>query len=1747
MAPTTVTRRPVTSKPSTAAPTPVPTVSVATILTYELQNELKKVSLNGTILYQDIVVGGTLVRGGCNPWLIGTGSNLNVIAVSQKVLSLSLVAVDVDLNRQSVKCYDPAAVLKIMNAVAFSSKDSSVKCQGSSWKSKVCGDGQISLCVDCADPCGVKECPNLLSLNPCGSSKGSSYGCSASTASVNAYRVLSTQYQPFAVAPSIKAMTYTADRTSATVSVSLSADGTVYCAAYPVRGVPTSVTSIIILYHMDASTGKVASVTIDGLAPITTYDVFCTTQSTLGDLMVLSDTLKSKLTVTTACCKAISIALSIRTLYKGANAINAVHVSFESAPDKSILLTLGTSDVNNRRTENVLVPSGMSLTKDSTDLSGTFSISSTSSSVVSNMTIVATISGPSASQYIIEYVTSPLFSVISNDKAPTTPTLSSAQFSSDGLTITAVFSADTDKGRITVSYFPCSSIFRFPGSGSAVCQWSSLSIVNIVLGSDGKVQVGQALTLLPGQVKAACVSTADLCKKWNFAATVLVTVTAPSNAMTPIVIIIAPRIIGPCDTYSLDLSNSEGSGGRTWSNVTYSVTSSGDASAAQSFLNTRRVGNGLPIAVPFGLFPIGVSNINVNLCNFLNQCGQGSAKLIRTADSAPLVSISGSKLVRTTTAAGLLLDADSYVSTCSGTFARTNLLYTWAGYKNGVQDFSLVSSSSQFYSYKLKPYSLSVDSLYSIVLTVLDTKTKKSSTDTVQVEVVASNIVAIITGSSSRSVLLASTVTLDASFSYDQDRTGISGEAAGLKFSWSCVQTAPLVSASCGIKLPANTLSPKLVLFANDLSAGTTSVIKVVVSDATRSATSTVSLTVQTADKPLVGIISSFPIKVNAGRSLAITGSIQVQQAATITWSTNDTGVALASVALSPVTQGVLPGLTPITFLLAANSLSPGSTHSFQLSCVSNVGGAVSTANIIVTVNQSPQPGKFTVIPSTGRELLDLFTMTASLWSDPDLPLTYSFGYISATGLLSNVKPASSISFGSSILPAGKDIQGYNVSCQLQVFDYYLANSIMNTMIKVTEVKMNIASLESLLFSTAPSTNQQTSTSTAAQQLIQVITEKINKQTCTSAPDCTALNRQQCNAVKNTCGPCFTGSYVGESGSHNTKCVAVRKRSLATEGEGSGSKCSNSSACGGWNECINSVCAVPSKTCANDCNGNGKCVFASADTGDSQSTCLVTSTQCKAQCSCNQGFKGLFCDLTDADLIANQNLKHFLAIGIVNSTTNQDASLATVTNWISNVVSLTQNYADLSATSISLISDTLASILTDSVSLALPYDSVSDILTAVDNIVMSMSQNVAVSDITRKMTTLLQRYSNFVLAQMVHMQYDEGSLYDSFRSVNSVRPVANGTVVLSSTVTAAEQFTGLAPDTVSLKTGAGVTEVKIGMVVMRSSSLGSALSSQVHSNPLMVSLPDLSVCSSSRCAFNVVLQTIDNTSYISGASSKTTFVTACGTDTSRTVYSCPNGLNVTAVCSGRPGVVTSTCPYLVSTPSCARLSMLSAFNDVCHSTSHSASQTTCQCSVPISAFTTSRSLNMLAAPIFPGEVISEAVTVGGTLQLATVTTFSTIQPPQPPTTSPSKGPVSYDGVPYTVPTIQIITIVLTVVGACFAFGVALFFYLNKKRPTPWFAVVSTRKAPITVSPMTVEALEPAADSYNDSDWALPACKYRRKSEVETYPVNQQKPDLRLIGTNSNRAISPDYVPDFGILPDTENTEFGVFFLGPQDI
>jgi hypothetical protein len=146
--------------------------------------------------------------------------------------------------------------------------------------------------------------------------------------------------------------------------------------------------------------------------------------------------------------------------------------------------------------------------------------------------------------------------------------------------------------------------------------------------------------------------------------------------------------------------------------------------------------------------------------------------------------------------------------------------------------------------------------------------------------------------------------------------------------------------------------------------------------------------------------------------------------------------------------------------------------------------------------------------------------------------------------------------------------------------------------------------------------------------------------------------------------------------------------------------------CTSFEECVDSKCILPSKSCTNDCNGNGTCSFISTYTGGSVSDCKLGDTQCSAVCSCNSDRRGATCDTSVADYVANQNLRLLLIGGLNNLTISQDADLASVTGWIQSAVSLSQNSGELTADALMLLTDVISTIVTQAAALSLPYNQV---------------------------------------------------------------------------------------------------------------------------------------------------------------------------------------------------------------------------------------------------------------------------------------------------------------------------------------------------------------------------------------------------------------------------------------------------------
>ena len=140
------------------------------------------------------------------------------------------------------------------------------------------------------------------------------------------------------------------------------------------------------------------------------------------------------------------------------------------------------------------------------------------------------------------------------------------------------------------------------------------------------------------------------------------------------------------------------------------------------------------------------------------------------------------------------------------------------------------------------------------------------------------------------------------------------------------------------------------------------------------------------------------------------------------------------------------PGLRFNYFVLSADTLPENSITTFQLLCQR------ASTSIVVITNGPPQPGLFKISPSKGVELYTAFLFSASLWSDEDIPISYSFGFYATntSTTVAAIKVRSEASFTSSNLPAGLDESNFQIRGLLLVYDSLSASSTAMNWVEVT-------------------------------------------------------------------------------------------------------------------------------------------------------------------------------------------------------------------------------------------------------------------------------------------------------------------------------------------------------------------------------------------------------------------------------------------------------------------------------------------------------------------------------------------------------------------------------------------------------------------------------------------------------------------------------------------------------------------------
>ena len=1525
------------------------------------------------VMYNELSAEGALLFGGCQAWSI-FASTMSQVSYSPKkhvnisILELTSLGQTVSPD-QWVTCSDGAAVQEIAAALATLSeigKSVTVACGSKMWQVRRCAGG-VTICVNCDLSCAqLTSCStgsNML-ISPCTST--------GSCAATNGGRLrillldLADRYPP----PEILSMSTNSDQLSITQTATLSAPGSLACAAFPasttlIAGI--SINTVLLQGFISETTlsngSHLSDVVISGLVPSTSYAVLCVTQSVDG-VVTSEQTMREQATVvTTECCKRVKVSLLETVAKEGSEVLSALRVTLDSAPTFDITVSLRCKFVNLSGVTSFKFPFFVS--------EFPFTLASRTLSLYTGLKaqfpgtyhLSFELTGTSAADYALSYDSQQtILTVLETNAEPPSPLLSSAIFSRDGVTITIRFNSPTNMATLS-NIFTCSILFTFSFAANCRCQWLDSSGVVIYVrgnainvGNEIKVRVNHNL------LKAEC-SGSD-CSYWKYANVSSVWVTAPAAPIPPVVSMSAPAMIGQCDALILDLSGSSGSGGRRWTSVSFTVQSSNpNSTKIATFLNSAYQMNP-PTPIPKDLFDAGSSyQISATLCNFLNACAKATHRLVVSTSVVPIVSILGNKQITTIRKNALSLTADAYSSACGGALSYANLNFVWSVHKAGVLQTgpAVQSTSIEPRKFSLRAFTLDVNSYYTVTLTVLHLVSLKASSASVAVFVARSTLVAKIAGGSERAIKYGESLTIDGSGSYDDDY----GTNADLSFDWSCVQVKPTYSTTCPLTLGNDTSMTTISVSAFDAGAiGATSRVTLRVYDSTREVRSSVDIYTVPPRSPTVVITSSVG-KVNPNQKLKLSGEVTLDASGTVMWSTTESSFALNSKSLVPIRTDVT-GITTTTtqlfhLVLAANALPERSSFTFRLTCTV-LGGLSSFAAIKVTTNGPPYVGVLDTDPTEGTMLNTSFQLTASRFEDDDMPLSYEFGYLSGDLTMLVLQSMSVRSHASSILPAGPAGSGFALVVVVRVYDSLLANSSVTSNVIVHKVDVPTEDLEAIFDNSAQADNID-----GTKRALATTTSTLNSVDCSLAPDCAEHNREECSTIANMCGACKNG-YVGASGADNSPCVQMTKRrrrllaAITEESDVPPPACGDDADCDTWHlwsTCKTGRCERSLQSCPRDCNGRGHCVYRDSRTYANVTSCYVGNPHCEGVCLCEEGFTGAHCFLTVEEATKRKSLRQKLLTSLRNVTAVEDVTSDSVLSWISTVKAVTSNSDELSQETLVVILDVCYVILTGAETLQLPYETLLvlfDILNSVLQVMGSLDRaelekyNLPSEEDVSELISML---GTNIVRDMVIGQTGVEVVQPSMR-VAAYKSDATSSVRMSSPQTVLEKWMGTTAQTCDLNMG-GASSSASADVVMIVTPAGSRNTPELMSNPVKLILPTTLNCASSdTCKATFVMQNnmaVDFKRLAAAADDPMEVVEVECIEGSfvELPASCPFNYTARVKCNGTAGVATVTCPRQRAVSTCRQLlgddpSNGKAFEERCEVVAFTATNTTCVCS-----------------------------------------------------------------------------------------------------------------------------------------------------------------------------------------------------------
>jgi hypothetical protein len=1102
---------------------------------------------------------------------------------------------------------------------------------GNSWRIFSC-NGKRIFCVNCKQSCAATEaCPGRsLSFN-------ADPTCVYNLALAS---IISVEFKVLPLYPTVNTpFNITAYSTYLTVSMNASAVGNIFCSAFKRNVTLTSVWDIA-AHGASAltSASKNATITLANLMPNMSYSVFCFTQDLTGQVMPLEFAQATRHLTKTIFRKAISLFSTTNIpQYIAGNLASSTLMSMRlnSQPASMVVVNMTAHRVN----------------------CNTGSIIQRMVQVFSPSRFTFLVNGEMEAQFAFQASTIGCYQIearpICGDSyfpgrlnitvrgyrvSPPVPSFESAEYSTDGMSIFATFSASTDQGASQISSyatsFLCANMFNFSGASSAVCAWQSFTTVRITLKGPTYPGSFARLNYTGGTVRAACI-TGSLCSSYLYIPSRAVIVQTPSLLQAPIVFLVAPTSVSFCTGIRIDPTMSSGAAGRSWMGVEWSVRYFGTtmpAVNATRYLNTNFASITSPAVIPNAfLFPGSSYEISLKLTNFLGKDSSHAVVVTVGRSSEPFIPdvlIYGSQNIAYRWQP-LRLYAQLSLPSCLGPISYRRFLVTWKVYNNYTLDTSISSSSLDQQYFIIPPNTLTSNSVYRFAVDVSVLPEDPLSpyigraVSVVATNVARSGVVAIISNGSSTSVSKFENILLDASTSYDMDLP-----SDPLSYRWSCVSTAPVFGASCNEVTLSSTAT--LSISAGVLRSGSTYNFTVTVSSTSDlyAASASVTVSVVQSRVPVVQQEAS-PMTVNFDSKLILSNTVLCNfSQASISWSSN-VFLSGSSYALTALTRTIgrmgSVSVTPVALVIAAYSLPAGASYSFTLQAAYlSSPNQLASVSYVVTVNGPPSGGMVISTPTSGNALQTLFTVFTTGWTDSasDLPLSYAFLTFTASSESQNyLKNLDSTTSVTSYL--GQGLVGMNYVVTVIVYATDILGSKANSstpVVVMPPANLNDAMQLSYSLVSTGLTGENPST---VYQSVATVVNSITAVSCTTSTSCATLNRQTCQSLADVCGHCLSG-YVGYNGDANLPCVSS---SLSLSLLSDGSRCTNNLRCESG-RCVGGICQVTYKSCPAGCNSRGLCVSYALDSNLAIDRCQYDDSTCATECVCKSGFFGQDCSYT---------------------------------------------------------------------------------------------------------------------------------------------------------------------------------------------------------------------------------------------------------------------------------------------------------------------------------------------------------------------------------------------------------------------------------------------------------------------------------------------------------------------------------------